>query len=96
MGVGGGGGTVMSQRELPCVSFFFPVIKSRFVLLFFFFFLVHFNKVQCRVRRMVKQMGYYLLQSFQRRAGQAGGVTVSQCISSAGFSHLHQDLSYPL
>lgn len=74
----------------------FPCDKKQVCAPFFFFFLVHFNKVQCRVWRMVKQMGYYLLQSFQRRAGQAGGVTVSQCISSAGFSHLHQDLSYPL
>lgn len=91
MGVGGGGGTVMSQRELQSVSFF-SCDKKQVCAPFF----VHFNKVQCHVWRMVKQMGYYLQQLFQRCTGQARGVIVSQCISSADFSRLCQDLSYPL
>lgn len=89
MGVGGGGRTVTSQRELPCVSFCFLVIKSRFVLLLL-------NSVpQGPVLRLENGSTNGLLSppsSFQRRAGQAGGVMVSQCISSAGYSHLHQDL----
>lgn len=32
----------------------------------------------------------------EARWSGAGGVTVSQCISSAGFGRLRQDLGYPL
>lgn len=75
----------------------FWVGKKRCFVSCFFFFLSSVTRFGvCSVWTVAKQMAYYFPQSFKMIAGLAGVVMESQCISSAGFSRLHQDLSYPL
>lgn len=77
---------LMLKSELQCLLFFF--CDEHFGL---YSLLCAPQQVQCHIWRLVKQLGYYLLQSFWRGTGHAEGEMGYQSISSSGFSRLHRD-----